>query len=284
MIHHWMLGRFRNNLDIGLKLLPVVFLFLLAACGSRNTAPENSKATFSSATAGVTADGSTGMETDRGVSNSVITGVDLDETLKQRSGRGTGENLVRIYPFRRAEFVFDISGPGIRSGRLTMTVDENGHFESKRSEKVDESGREITNWTIKRGMDLWHLDPVTKEAVLAVLGSRMPAGFDFQSMIMEFGTREAAVAKLAEDKIELLPDETVKGFECMVFQQDLGPYSMIRWVNQGVELRMAVVFPGKEPQITRELVSADFDPVIPDNLFEIPEDYSVLTTMDFKSN
>lgn len=202
------------------------------------------------------------------------------DELKHRNGLETPETMVRLYAFRRAKFMFDITGAGNANGTLVMVLDAFGHFESKISTKTDRAGRRSGNWTIKRGLDLWHLDPATREATLVVMKERSAAGVDLAAEVSRLGSEEAAREHFRGRGIEILPDEDVKGYRCQVIRQQMESHAMILWVYQGVELRMAVQFPGGEPQVTRELISADFDPPIPEGLFEIPADYSVLTTLD----
>ncbi len=109
--------------------------------------------------------------------------------------------------------------------------------------------------------------------------SRQAAGIDMDALTTAHKSPEAVQKFLQESNTVILPDEIVAGYRCQVIRQDMKSYALFRWVYQGVELRMAVQFPGKEPEITRDLLSVDFDPVIPEGMFRIPDEYRVLTTL-----
>ncbi len=203
--------------------------------------------------------------------------------LKTRWGKDTPENMIYVYPFKSGEFTFKIIGSDGSERILVMLVDDYGHFESKQS--FIDGSQSLVNWTVKRGLDLWHLDPETKEAILVVLKERSASGIDMESLIERHGSLVAAESFLIDSNITLLPDETVQGYPCKVMQKDLGTYILIQWVHKGVDLQMAIRPPSSDELIiTRELISADFDAQISENHFEIPENYTVKTTMIDEEN
>ncbi|MGB3975846.1 MAG: hypothetical protein WBM02_04595 [bacterium] len=203
--------------------------------------------------------------------------------LKTRRGKDTPEDMIHVYPFRSGEFTFKIIGTDGSERNLVMLVDDYGHFESKKS--YVNNGQTLVNWTVKRGLDLWHLDPETKEAILVVLKERSASGIDMDALIEQHGSLVAAESFLIDSNITLLPDETVQGYPCQVIQKDLGTYTLIQWVHKGIDLQMAIRPPSSDELIiTRELISADFDAQISGNPFEIPENYTVKTTMIDEEN
>lgn len=207
----------------------------------------------------------------------------LFNQLKTRWGKDTSENMIHVYPFKSGTFTFKIIGSDGSERNLVMLVDDYGHFESKQS--YIDNGQTLVNWTVKRGLDLWHLDPETKEAILVVLEDRSASGIDMEPLIERHGSTEAAESFLIDSNIVLLPDETVQGYSCQVIQKDLGTYILIQWVHKGVDLQMAIRPPSSDELIiTRELISADFDTLISGNPFEIPENYTVRTTMIDEDN
>ncbi len=207
----------------------------------------------------------------------------LFNQLKTRWGKDSPENMIQVYPFKNGAFTFKIIGSDGSERNLVMLVDDYGHFESKKS--FIDNGQTLVNWTVKRGLDLWHLDPDTKEAILVVLEERSASGIDMEPLIDQFGSLEAAESFLIDSNITLLPDETVQGYLCQVAQKDLGSYTLIQWVYKGVDLQMAIRLPSSDELIiTRELISADFDTLISGNPFEIPVEYTVKTTMIDEEN
>jgi hypothetical protein len=200
------------------------------------------------------------------------------EQLKNRSGAGNPEDMIRLYPFKSGTFTFNIIGLDGSDRTLVMTVDEYGHFESKKS--FSGADGKVVNWTIKRGLDLWHLDPQTREAVLIVQKERAASGIDMDALTARHGSREAAETFLHGSGTTILPPDTIEGYPCQVIRKDLETYSLIQWVYRGIDLQMAVQsLPDGAITITRELISAEFDGDVAANLFEIPGDYMVTTTM-----
>lgn len=201
-----------------------------------------------------------------------------EHQLIHRYGRDDPAGFLQVYPFKSAQFSFKASGMGTPDRQIIIHIDEYGHFESQQSIVID-TGK-IYNWTVIRGMDLWHLDPDTQTATLAVMDQRVPSGIDIETLADIHGSIENAEQYLEQQSIYLLPDETIDGYVCQVILRDLGHYSIKRWVYQGVDLRMAVVLPpDNDVTITREFVSAKLDIPVDQSHFEIPNTYRLSATV-----
>jgi hypothetical protein len=203
---------------------------------------------------------------------------ELAYQLRHRYGQDDPASFVRIYPFKSARFSFNASGMGTPDRQIVIHIDEYGHFESQQS-IVKDSGN-IYNWAIIRGMDLWHLDPDTETATLAVLDQRVASGFDMDALTRIHGSKEQAEQFLKQQDIRFLPDETIGEYSCRIILQQMGQYSLKRWIYQGIDLQMGILLPpNNDLIITRELVSAVFDIPVDGDLFDIPDTFSIVSTV-----
>jgi len=185
----------------------------------------------------------------------------------------------KIYPFKKAKFTFSIFNSGMKTGTMTILIDDYGNLESKRSEKTNMDGSIVTIWSIKKGNDIFGVDINRREIIKAKLPGRKSATLKMDELERIHGSREAAESYLKEQGIQLLPDEEIKGYLCQVYQRENNGITLKKWVHKGVELQMAVSRTGSKEQITRKLLSVDFDPELKPDAFKLPIDYSLITAV-----
>lgn len=182
---------------------------------------------------------------------------------------------VSIYPFKSGRFAFRIMGPDIESGTMTVIVDEHGNLESKRSEKIMKNGIPVEIWTIKKGYELYSISTDKQEVIVARLPERKSAAIDLEALIREHGSPEAADAYLNDRGIRLLPEETIHGYDCQVYEQTVNDVILTRWIHRGIELRMAYRRNGGPAITTRDLIHANFDENVDPGYFTIPSGFKV---------
>ncbi|MCD4652925.1 hypothetical protein K8T06_03215 [bacterium] len=180
-----------------------------------------------------------------------------------------------VYPFKSARLSFNIFSPGVKCGTMEIIIDDFGHLESKRSEKLLTDGSKTTIWSIKRGLDFYSMDIVNKEVIEAKLPERKSATIDIQELVRIHGSEEGAEQYLKDQRIRILPNEEIHGYLCQVYEQEINEVMLTRWIHKGIEFRMAISRNASKQEITRELVSVEYDVVVDSSIFIYPENFAL---------